>query len=154
LADTYFQGAFDIVSEFLPHVSIILYRVYPTEHKFLRKLFRTAAITTFTGTMAETILTMYLFGSLWQRWTIAFKVTTPMLHILFMSAQLWGTRCFYKMFQKQSRIIAKKEGRVEDLEAGQREDDATKDGIRVEVPAREGDSRDGSEIELTERSRP
>jgi len=146
-------GAFDIVSEFLPHLSIILYRVYPNEHKFLRKLFRTAAITTFTGTMAETILTMYLFGSLWNRWTIAFKVTTPMLHILFMSAQLWGTWCLYKMYQKQTRIIRKKEGRIEDLEAGPKEEeDNTKNGVRVDVASRNGESRDGSEIELTEHS--
>ena len=155
MANHYSQGAFDIVSEFLPHVSIILYRVYPTEHKFLRKLFRIAAITTFTGTMAETILTMYLFGSLWDRWTIAFKLTTPMLHILFMSAQLWGTWCFYKMYQKQCRIIRRKEGRVEDLEAGPKHEEGnTKNGVRLEAISREGESRDGSEIQLTEHSTP
>ncbi|CZR64517.1 uncharacterized protein PAC_14415 [Phialocephala subalpina] len=110
-------GAFDIVSEFLPHVSIILYRVYPTSHKLLRKLFRIACITTLTGTTAETILTMYLFGSLWPRWTLAFQITTPMLHILFASTQLWGSWCFYKMYKKQEQLIARKEGRMEDPES-------------------------------------
>src|SRR6266536_1732405 len=79
-------GAFDIVSEFLPHVSIILYRVYPTSHRFLRKIFRLACITTLIGTTAETIVTMWVFGKLWDQWTIAFKVTTPMLHLLFAAA--------------------------------------------------------------------
>jgi hypothetical protein len=111
-----------------------------------------AALTTFAGTMAETILTMYLFGSLWDKWTIAFKVTTPMLHILFMSAQLWGTWCFCKMYQKQDRVIAKKEGRVEDLEAGPT--DNTQNGLKVEVAPRGGNSIHGSEIELTEHSGP
>ncbi|KAM3080293.1 hypothetical protein ACMFMF_003703 [Clarireedia jacksonii] len=109
-------GAFDIVSEFLPHVSIILYRVFPTSHKFLSRLFRIACITTLAGTTAETVLTMYLFGSLWPRWTLAFKITTPMLHVLFASAQLWGSWCFYKMYKKQERLIAMKEGRLEEPE--------------------------------------
>ncbi|KAM3075832.1 hypothetical protein ACMFMG_007957 [Clarireedia jacksonii] len=59
---------------------------------------------------------MYLFGSLWPRWTLAFKITTPMLHVLFASAQLWGSWCFYKMYKKQERLIAMKEGRLEEPE--------------------------------------
>ena len=72
-------GAFDIVSEFLPHVSIILYRVYPDSHAFLRRIFRIACITTFTGTIIETILTMYLFGCLWDRWTMAVSLLSLQL---------------------------------------------------------------------------
>lgn len=104
------------MSEFLPHISIILYRVYPNSHRFLKKLFKTAMITTLMGTTAETILTMYLFGSLWDRWTIAFKITTPMLHLLFMSCQLWGSYNFYKMYKRQQRLIDKKEVQGGDLE--------------------------------------
>lgn len=90
--------------------------MYPNSHRFLKKLFKTAMITTLTGTTAETILTMYLFGSLWDRWTIAFKVTTPMLHLLFMSCQLWGSYNFYKMYKRQQRLIEKKEGQTDDME--------------------------------------
>jgi hypothetical protein len=104
------------VSEFLPHISIILYRVYPDRHRFLKMLFQTSMITTLTGTTAETALTMYLFGSLWNRWTIAFKLTTPMLHLLFMSCQLWGSYNFYRMYKRQQRIIDKKEGKAGDVE--------------------------------------
>lgn len=104
------------MSEFLPHISIILYRVYPDRHRFLKMLFKAAMITTLTGTTAETILTMYLFGILWNRWTIAFKLTTPMLHLLFMSCQLWGSYNFYRMYKRQQRIINKKESKAGDLE--------------------------------------
>ncbi|APA08543.1 hypothetical protein SS1G_02249 [Sclerotinia sclerotiorum 1980 UF-70] len=104
-------GAFDIISEFLPHLTIILYRVYPTSHAFLRKIFRIAAITTFTGTVAETILTMFLFGSLWDRWTLAFKITTPMLHIVFMAAQLWGTWNFVGLYRRQGVLMGEMEKR-------------------------------------------
>lgn len=104
-------GAFDIISEFLPHLTIILYRVYPTSHAFLRKIFRIAAITTFTGTIAETILTMFLFGSLWDRWTLAFKITTPMLHVVFMAAQLWGTWNFVGLYRRQGVLMGEMEKR-------------------------------------------
>ncbi|RDL37098.1 Uncharacterized protein BP5553_04531 [Venustampulla echinocandica] len=116
-------GAFDIVSEFLPHVSIILYRVYPTSHRFLRNIFCMSCITTLTGTVAETILTMYLFGSLWDRWTIAFKVATPMLHVLFASCQMWGSWNFYKMYQKQKRTIEMKESGLNDVELAPQKDE-------------------------------
>ncbi|KAI3393222.1 hypothetical protein diail_4549 [Diaporthe ilicicola] len=112
-------GAFDIIAEFLPHVSIILYRVYPTSHDFLRKLFLAAMATTLTGTLVETIVTMYMFGSLWNRWTLAFKITTPMLHILFAAAQLWGSWNFYCLYRKQVRLLVG----AQDLEIHAAEED-------------------------------
>ncbi|TVY35381.1 hypothetical protein LOCC1_G006522 [Lachnellula occidentalis] len=109
-------GAFDIISEFLPHITIILYRVYPTDHRFLRKLFRISAITTLTGTTAETIVVFFLWGNLWDRWTLVFKVTTPILHIIFAAAQLWGTWIFYTMYKKQCSIIASNKGDEDSVE--------------------------------------
>jgi len=56
---------------------------------------------------------MWLFGSLWDRWTIAFKLTTPLLHVLFMSCQMWGSWNFYKMYQRQTRLLRAANGDVE-----------------------------------------
>ncbi|KAM0307170.1 hypothetical protein ACHAO8_010563 [Botrytis cinerea] len=109
-------GAFDIISEFLPHLTIILYRCNPTSHAFLRKIFRIAAITTFAGTIGETIVTMFLFGSLWNRWTLAFKISTPLLHVVFMAAQLWGTWNFVGLYRRQGVLMREKEKR--DVEEG------------------------------------
>ena len=59
------------------------------------------------------------------------------------------------MYQKQSRLISKKDGRTDELEAGQgqtrEEQDSSKSGPSEEA-ARADESRDGSEIELTEQS--
>ncbi|KAJ7121125.1 hypothetical protein C8R44DRAFT_877427 [Mycena epipterygia] len=98
-------GAFDIISEFLPHLTIILYRVYPDSHSFLAKLFRAACVTTFVGTITETIVALYLFGQLWSRWTLPFKIVTPILHVAFSAAQFHGTRIFYRMWKRQEGII-------------------------------------------------
>ncbi|RFU30948.1 hypothetical protein B7463_g5399, partial [Scytalidium lignicola] len=103
-------GAFDIVSEFLPHVAIILYRVYHNNHDFLRRIFLVSCITTASGTTFETIVTMYLFGSLWQKWQIAFKIATPLLHLAFSAAQIHGSIVFWRMYKRQSRLLAEETG--------------------------------------------
>lgn len=99
---------------------------------------------------------MYLFGVLWYDWTIAFKVTTPMLHVLFASAQLWGSYNFYKMYKKQERILNRLEGESGDEEAATKEELDNHKQPGVLVSPIEGDSsssdqvsRDGSDVELT-----
>jgi hypothetical protein len=57
------------------------------------------------GTISETVLAMYFFGLLWDRWSLAFKISTPMLHIAFSVAQLHGTRIFYAVWKKQERLL-------------------------------------------------
>ncbi|KAI9831196.1 MAG: hypothetical protein M1826_003861 [Phylliscum demangeonii] len=99
-------GAFDIVFELLPHVAIILYRLRPGQHIFLRNLFLTSAVTTFVGTVFETITVFVLFGSLWDKWRISFKVVTPILHVVFAATQLHGSRIFWKLYRRQQRILS------------------------------------------------
>ncbi|GES61224.1 hypothetical protein ATEIFO6365_0006068300 [Aspergillus terreus] len=101
-------GAFDIVSEFLPHVAIILYRVFPSRHHFLSGVFLIACITTATGTTCETIVAMWLFGGLWNRWRLAFKIVTPILHVAFSATQIHGSIVFWKMYQRQRRLMLRK----------------------------------------------
>ncbi|CAG7920423.1 unnamed protein product [Penicillium olsonii] len=110
--DTYIEfilctawGAFDIVSEFFPHVAIILYRIFPERHRFLSRVFLLCCFTTATGTLCETILTMWLFGSLWSKWRLAFKVVTPLLHIAFSAAQIHGSVVFWRMHRLQERYL-------------------------------------------------
>ena len=98
-------GAFDIIAEFIPHVALILYRVYPTSHFFLAKMFQFTCITTFIGTISETILIMYMFGVLWDRWPLAFKIVTPLLHVAFSAAQFHGSRIFYIIWRKQEQQL-------------------------------------------------
>ncbi|RJE19486.1 hypothetical protein PHISCL_08171 [Aspergillus sclerotialis] len=99
-------GAFDIISEFFPHVAIILYRVFPTRHHFLSRVFLLSCISTAAGTTVETIVTMYLFGSLWSRWQLAFKIITPILHVAFSATQIHGSMILFRMYRRQQRIIA------------------------------------------------
>jgi len=102
-------GAFDVVCESLPHLSIILYRIYPSSHRFLQKLFSISFLVTFLGTLFETAVVMYVFGSLWSRWITAFKVVTPLLHVAFSATQLHGSLIFYRMAKRQRRLIKEME---------------------------------------------
>ncbi|PMD61072.1 uncharacterized protein K444DRAFT_719080 [Hyaloscypha bicolor E] len=98
--------AFDIVAEFLPRLALILYRLHPTSPHFLSKLFRITACTELDGTISETAVTMWLFGSLWHRWTLPFKIVTPLLHILFAAAQLRGSYVFWRLWQREKAKVA------------------------------------------------
>ncbi|KAI9713649.1 MAG: hypothetical protein M1812_006621 [Candelaria pacifica] len=135
-------GAFDIISEFWPHVAIILYRVYPNNHNFLRKVFKIACISTLFGTFCETVITMFFFGSLWDRWTIDFKIATPVLHVVFTIAQLHGSRVFWIMMRRQEMLLREEgEGGERDLEG--------QDGVeRLQVPfdtvGKEKGNKDGN----------
>jgi len=102
-------GAFDVVCESLPHLSIIFYRIYPSSHRFLQKLFSISCLVTFLGTLFETAVVMYVFGSLWSRWITAFKVVTPLLHVAFSATQLHGSLIFYRMAKRQRRLIKEME---------------------------------------------
>jgi hypothetical protein len=95
---------FDVMAEFWPHIALLLYRIYPERHYFLAYVFRLSALCEVVGTTLETALVMWFFASLWHKWTIAFKIVTPLLHILFSIAQLWGAIVFWRIAKKELRL--------------------------------------------------
>lgn len=102
-----------------------------------------SCFTTFAGTILETIVTMYLFGSLWDRWTMAFKVVTPLLHVAFSACQLHGSRVFYTLWRKQERLIREQNGDfVEDGKKGVLEESPEKglSSMQPIMPVAEADS--------------
>lgn len=55
------------------------------------------------GTTLETIVVFWLFASLWDQWTLPFRIVTPILHLLFSCAQLWGAWVFWNLSKKEAR---------------------------------------------------
>ena len=102
------QGVFDVVAEFWPHVAIIQKRRHEGDHGYLRKVFMFAAIVTAMGTLIETIVVMYIWGWAWHRWSLEFKVITPILHVIFSAAQIWGAYKFWGMWQYEVQQMGKK----------------------------------------------
>ncbi|KAF2848572.1 hypothetical protein T440DRAFT_500447 [Plenodomus tracheiphilus IPT5] len=111
----YVWGMFDVIAELWPHITIILYRMYPQNHHFLRIIFRSACIVTFCGTVTESGVVLWLFFSLWSRWSIPFRVVTPILHAVFSAAQLWGAWKFWGMWQREQRLLKEETPDVEAL---------------------------------------
>ena len=93
-----------MIVEFIPHVAMILYRVYPKSHLFLASVFKFTFIITIISTITETILVMYMFGIIWDRWPLSFKILTPLLHIALSVAQLHGSRIFCIIWRKQEKL--------------------------------------------------
>jgi hypothetical protein len=110
-------GAFDCLAELWLNFAFILYRIYPTRHQFLSKVFACSAIISTVGTLAETIVVMTLFGLSWGRWELSFKVVTPILHILFTIAQLHAAKILFVMWSKQKLLFATETKESHDLES-------------------------------------
>jgi hypothetical protein len=71
----------------------------------LANMFRIVCFTTLAGTISETIVAMYLFGILWDQWSLGLKIATPVLHIAFSAGQLHGSRIFYSLWRKQEKLV-------------------------------------------------
>lgn len=95
---------------------MILYRLLPSAdessarahhfHSLMSRIFLSVAIMEVAGTTLETIVVFWLFGSLWHKWTLPFKVVTPILHFLFSCAQGWGAWVFWQLSKKEARKAA------------------------------------------------
>ncbi|ODA75832.1 hypothetical protein RJ55_08654 [Drechmeria coniospora] len=94
-------GAFDVVAELWPHVAMIVYRIHTPKHLLLARTFYATMALELVGTTVETAVVMWIFGSLWDRWSLSLKIATPILHTLFSAAQLWSARIFYKLAREQ-----------------------------------------------------
>ncbi|KAF2430331.1 hypothetical protein EJ08DRAFT_679151 [Tothia fuscella] len=110
-------GAFDALAEFWPNLAMILYRRYKGRHALLSKVLLITAIVTVIGTVSETIVIMWLMAQSWSRWSLVFKISTPIFHTVFMAAQIHGSRNLYSMYKSQKSKRAE-EAAVIELEMG------------------------------------
>lgn len=101
-------GAFDVIAELWPHIAMIFYRTHDSNHGFLARLFYATMWLELAGTLVETVVMMALFGLLWQEWSLSLKIATPMLHVLFSCAQLWGAWVFRGLAKEQRRKCTEK----------------------------------------------
>lgn len=94
-----------MIAELWPHIAMILYRLQTGNHHLLAFAFKATMILELVGTFTETAVVMWLFGSLWDRWSLSLKVVTPILHVLFSAAQLWGAWVFHKLWKQQQKKL-------------------------------------------------
>ncbi|KAK3191684.1 hypothetical protein K4F52_002107 [Lecanicillium sp. MT-2017a] len=126
-------GAFDVIAELWPHLAMIVYRTHASNHLLLSRIFYLTMYLELFGTTAETIIVMWLFGSLWDKWALSLKIATPFLHTLFSAAQLWGAWIFYKLAKEQRRkhedsIKDKDEEAISELDKGCYTNEDERDG--------------------------
>lgn len=84
---------------------MVLYRTHMTNHSLLHLVFSATVVLEVAGTVIETAVTMWLFGTLWNRWSLPLKIITPILHILFSAAQLWGAYIFRNLAAEQKAKV-------------------------------------------------
>jgi hypothetical protein len=81
---------FDLSSEALPHLTMVLYRLCPTSHLFLYRSLRTAFFVSILSTTIEIGVVCWFYAALFDRWSIYNKVLTPTLFAAFVAAQVWS----------------------------------------------------------------
>lgn len=81
----------------------------------LARVFAATTILEVLGTSVETITVFSIFASVWKHWTLEFKIVSPLLHVLFSCAQLFGAKVFWGMakLHAQKAIGEKAEEEVE-----------------------------------------
>lgn len=82
---------------------MVFYRTHDSNHKFLARLFYATMWLELLGTLIETVVMMVLFSLLWKKWSLSLKIATPLLHMLFSFAQLWGAWIFRGLAKQQQR---------------------------------------------------
>jgi hypothetical protein len=148
-------AAFDVLSELWLNVAFILYRIYPKKHALLSYVFGSTMLLNVSGTFAETVMIMTLFGQSWSKWELTFKIITPILHVLFTIAQLHCARVLFAMWMKQKKLLAAEDAAYLDPEAQNKyagqitrevhdvQDssyDSTKDGVVSESASQQRDN--------------
>jgi hypothetical protein len=104
------------------------------------RLFLWTTLAEIGGTIFETILIFWLWGTLWSKWTLPFKIATPILHALFSAAQLFGAWVFWSLARKEkAKMHAMESGLV-----SQRNDDSNKVSEQL---SEEGSSKEKALIE-------
>jgi hypothetical protein len=98
-------GAFDVLAEMWPNFAMIIYRTHKDNHYLLKNVFLVTSLITLMGTTAETILTFVFLASIWTRIDMAFKILTPILYMVFVLAQLHGSKILYIMYKKECRKL-------------------------------------------------
>lgn len=84
---------------------MIIYRLYPTRHRFIVKMLHAAAIYEVVSALFETAVIMWMFGAMWDRWTISNKIITPIFHTVFKAAQIHGARVFLNMERREKKRL-------------------------------------------------
>ena len=100
------KSAFDVICELIPHLTMIVYRLCPARHALMYRLFLGTSIIEVASTIFETVIVFWLWGTLWQQWTLPFKLVTPGLHVLFSGAQLFGAWIFWQLAKKEKAAIS------------------------------------------------
>ncbi|CAI6331690.1 unnamed protein product [Periconia digitata] len=95
----------------IPHATFIMYRLYPTSHATLYRWFTIATIVMLLSTLLETAIVFWIYVALFKRWRAELKIVTPIMHMLFTTAQLWGARALRGLAQKQKKLLEQEKTR-------------------------------------------
>lgn len=110
---TSYSAAWNVIVELWPHVAMILYHPYHSNHAFFTKVFLGAASVMVVGTTAGAVMVVTICGRPWSEWALEAKILAPTLHTLFTIAQIHGIQKLFIHHRKQKRLATEESARAD-----------------------------------------
>jgi hypothetical protein len=116
---------FDLLAGLWPRPALIIRTVLPANHRLNMWTCFTAMSLTAIGSVGETIFALYLYGTHFYAWSLRVRYATPVLHIMFVCAQLNTSWIMWMLFKRHRRALhLEKDGEIAlGSDEGEREGD-------------------------------
>ncbi|CAI6092748.1 unnamed protein product [Clonostachys chloroleuca] len=102
-------GMFDLISEIPVLVSMIVWRVKSRNHVLRSRLAYFCCAWVVAAATAEVSVTVFLLQKSWPLWSLAFRVVTPIIFILWITTQLYGASRLFMMGRSEGKIAYNEE---------------------------------------------
>ncbi|KAK6844421.1 hypothetical protein PG995_014531 [Apiospora arundinis] len=101
-------GAFDVCSEVVIHVLMIVWRLRRESPKTCRNIAAFCAGWTVLLALAEVAVTIWLFNKSWDIWDIVWKWITPIVFTLWIITQFYGACIYITMFKAERKALSRR----------------------------------------------
>ncbi|KAF3161969.1 hypothetical protein TWF751_011109 [Orbilia oligospora] len=94
-------GFFDVVMELAPIFALLQLRLARGHHDYLCFVFKITAVWLFVLNNVQSVMFIYISWMIWDEWTLAFKIGTPMLYAAFTFSQWQQAYLYVKLMRRE-----------------------------------------------------
>jgi hypothetical protein len=104
-------GLFDVLCESVVALALVIHRLYPDRPQLRFKVCAAAGFVQLANILVETPLVCWIFfhKAMWSKWQLDFKISTPIVQVVFIAAQAWTAKGLFEMALKCRRETIKKD---------------------------------------------
>lgn len=96
---------FDLLAGLWPRPALIIRTVLPANHRLNMWICFAAMSLTAMGSVGETVFALYLYGTHFYAWSLRVRYATPVLHVMFVCAQLNTSWIMWTLFKRHRKAL-------------------------------------------------